>query len=40
MSSWKEFAGFDAELTAGMYEGIFRLGANLKEIMKLEENES
>lgn len=34
------FAGFDAELTAGMYEGVFRLGANLKEIMKLEENES
>ena len=32
------FAGFDTELTTGMYKGIVKLGANLKELMELEEN--
>ena len=31
------FAGFDTELTAGMYKGIVKLEANLKEFIKLED---
>jgi DNA-binding MarR family transcriptional regulator len=30
------FTGFDNELTAGMYKGIVKLEANLKEFIKLE----
>lgn len=34
----KLFAGFDAELTQNLYQGLTKLERNIKEIMKQEEN--